>query len=346
MTKVSAREEISPAEGGSINDVARRAGVSIATVSRVINGVTRKASPATVARVREAIEALDYRPTSAGRALRQKTSRLVAVLAANLANPAMAAISASAEAALREQGLVMVLCDTHDRPALQDEYLREMLAHQARAIVLLAAVDSPMLRKVQTLKTPLIFVSRRNPTGPEGAFIGIDNRGAGEDVARWAIERGLRNAALIHAPSFSSATRDRVAGILAGFAAAGSPLPRSMVLAPEAGDHLMIGFEAARRLLASGARPDLVVCTSDLIAFGAARAWREAAVAAPPRMIGFDDSPMNRWLAPELSSIRIPYEAFGDAIVEAISGANENVRTILPHELVERGFTPEPNPPR
>lgn len=337
MAKVSAREEIASAEGVSINEVARRAGVSIATVSRVINGVTRKASPATVARVREAIEALDYRPTSAGRALRQKTSRLVAVLAANLANPAMAAIAASAEAALREQELVMVLCDTHDRPALQDEYLREMLAHQARAIVLLGAVDSPMLRKVQALKTPLIFVNRRNPNGTDGAFIGIDNRGAGEDVARWAIERGLETAALIHAPSFSSATRDRVEGILAGFAAAGSPLPRSMVLSPDAGDHLTIGFEAARRLIASERRPELVICTSDLIAFGAARAWREAALGPPPRMIGFDDSPMNQWLAPELSSIRIPYEAFGKAIVEAISGPETDGGTILAHELVERG---------
>ncbi len=114
--------------GGSINAVAARAGVSIATVSRVINGVANKASPATIVRVKEAIAALDYRPTSAGRALRQRTSRLVAVLAANLANPAMAAIAASAETALRDAGLVMVLCDTHDRPELQDEYLREMLA--------------------------------------------------------------------------------------------------------------------------------------------------------------------------------------------------------------------------
>ncbi len=323
---------------GSINAVAQRAGVSIATVSRVMNGVSNKASPATVARVREAIAALDYRPTSAGRALRQKTSHLVAVLAANLANPAMAAIAASAETALRQKGLVMVLCDTHDRPDLQDEYLREMLAQQARAIVLLGAVDSPMLLKVQEGSTPLIFVNRRNPTGAESAFVGIDNRRAGEDVAHWAIAQGLRRIALFHAPTSSSATRERVSGIIAGFADAGAALSKDLVLSPVSGDHLTIGLEAARQLLAKGEQPDLVICTSDLIAFGAARAWRELRSGNPmPRMIGFDDSPMNEWLAPELSSIRIPYAGFGEAIVAALMEPKASLLTILPHKIIERG---------
>jgi LacI family transcriptional regulator len=337
MLKTPASGDLKLSVSSSITAVARHAGVSIATVSRVINGVAKKASPATVARVREAIAALDYRPTSAGRALRQRTSRLVAVLAANLANPAMAAIAASAETALRQSGLVMVLCDTHDQPELQDEYLREMLAQQARAIILLGAVDSPKLREVQGMTTPLIFVNRRNPSGSDGTFVGIDNRRAGGDVARWAIAQRLRKIALFHAPTSSSATRERVSGIIEGFAAAGAALSEDMVLSPISGDHLTIGLEAARQLMATGEHPDLVICTSDLIAFGAARAWRETLSGKPPpRMIGFDDSPLNDWLAPELSSIRIPYAAFGEAIVSALTGDNRNALTILPHELIER----------
>jgi LacI family transcriptional regulator len=330
----------------SIKDVAALAGVSIATVSRVVNGVANKASDETTDRVRKAIAALNYRPASAGRALRQRTSHLVAVLAANLANPAMAAIAASAEMALRENGLVMVLCDTHDRPDLQDEYLREMLAHQARAIVLLGAVDSAMLRHVQTLALPLIFVNRRDPTGLSNAFIGIDNRRAGEDVAAWAIERGFAKTALIHAPTLSSATRERVAGIRAVFSSAGMALPAHRVHAPAAVDHLTIGQAAATQLIAADDAPDLVICTSDLIAFGAARAWREAGGGAPsPRMIGFDDSPMNEWLAPELSSVRIPYEAYGRAIVEALSNRAGSRQIILAHELIERGGLSISSPP-
>lgn len=338
MTKKPASGDSNLSGGGAISEVARRAGVSIATVSRVINGVTNKASPATAARVREAIRELDYRPTSAGRALRQKTSRLVAVLAANLANPAMAAISASAEAALRDAGLVMVLCDTHDRPELQDEYLREMLAQQARAIVLLGAVDSPKLRELARLATPLIFVNRLNPIGSGGAFVGIDNRRAGEDAARWAIDKGLSAAALIHAPLSSSATRDRVAGIRAVFAATGRPLPDAMVLSSAHADHLEIGRAAARSLIGLDRRPGLVICTSDLIAFGVARAWREGLPGQPiPRIFGFDDSPLNEWLAPDLSSVRIPYQAFGQAIVATLLSGQPQLTTILPHRIIERG---------
>jgi LacI family transcriptional regulator len=337
MLKMPASGDVKFSGGGSITAVAERAGVSIATVSRVINGVANKASPATVTRVREAIAALDYRPTSAGRALRQKTSRLVAVLAANLANPAMAAIAASAETALRQIGLVMVLCDTHDKPELQDEYLREMQAQQARAIILLGAVDSPMLRKVQEGPTPLIFVNRRNPASSAGFFVGIDNLRAGQDAAHWAIDNHLTHVALIHAPLSSSATRDRVVGITGVFARAGQAIPAGMILSPNRIDHLQTGFDAAQQLIAEGRQPDLLICTSDLIAFGAARAWREACAQSPPRMIGFDDSPMNEWLAPGLTSIRIPYEAFGQAIVAALTEPQDNAQTILPHRIIERG---------
>jgi LacI family transcriptional regulator len=337
MSKMPASGKNRHIEHASINAVAARAGVSIATVSRVMNGVTKKAAPATIARVQEAIAALDYRPTSAGRSLRQKTTRLVAVLAANLANPAMTAIAASVEIALRKHGLVMVLCDTHDKTELQDEYLREMMAQQARAIVMLGAVDSPMLRKVQALRLPLIFVNRRDPTGADSTFVGIDNQKAGQDVARWAIAQGSRKTALIHAPTSSSATRDRVSGILAEFVRAGAALASDLVLSPNAGNHLTIGWEAARYIIATGELPDVVICTSDLIAFGASRAWREAQLSsAPPRMIGFDDSPMNEWLAPDLSSIRIPYDAFGDAIVSLISGSSIDIETILAHMIIER----------
>ncbi|MCZ8181480.1 MAG: LacI family DNA-binding transcriptional regulator [Beijerinckiaceae bacterium] len=324
-------------QASSIKEVAALAGVSIATVSRVVNGVANKASDETAERVRKAIVALDYRPTSAGRDLRRRTSRLVAVLAANLANPAMTAIAASAEAALRENGLVMVLCDTHDQPELQDEYIREMLAQQARAIVLLGAVDSFMLRRAQESSIPLVFVNRRAPDGLMRGFIGIDNRRAGEDVARWALARGLRNAALIHAPILSSATRERVQGILAGFAAAGAPLHTKHVLAPHAPDHLHIGKDAALDLISRSDKPDLVICTSDLIAFGVARAWREALPGQQaPRLIGFDDSPMNEWLAPSLNSVRIPYAAYGRAIVEAILGDDRNTTIVLEHQIIER----------
>lgn len=323
----------------SIASVARRAGVSIATVSRVINGVANKASPATVQRVREAVAALDYRPSSAGKSLRQKQSRLVAVLAANLANPTMAAIAASVEIALRKQSLVMVLCDTHDRPELQDEYLREMRAQQARAIVLLGAIESPLLPVVRAAAAPLVFVNRVDPGSADSAFVGIDNAAAGREVARHALSRGLVRPAVIHAPLTSSATRARVEAIVQTYAEAGHAVAPARLLGPQARDHLAIGYAAMRQMVDCDIDCDALLCTGDLIAFGAHRAMLEARNGAGlPPFYGFDDNPLNEWVAPWLSSVRIPYDAFGETIVELIvePQAAERQRRILEHRLVPR----------
>ncbi|MHB2169573.1 hypothetical protein [Alsobacter sp. R-9] len=91
----------------------------------------------------------------------------------------MAAIAASAETALREAGYVMVLCDTHDRADLQDEYLLEMRAQLVRGVVLLGAVPSPQLEVALAGGDPVLFVNRRSPVSGTAAFIGIDNHRAG-----------------------------------------------------------------------------------------------------------------------------------------------------------------------
>ncbi|MBL8588807.1 MAG: LacI family DNA-binding transcriptional regulator [Methylobacteriaceae bacterium] len=322
--------------GSSIKAVAALAGVSIATVSRVVNGVANKASAETTARVRSAVAALDYRPASAGRALRQRTSRLVAVLAANLANPAMAAIAASAEIALRKRGLVMVLCDTHDRPALQDEYLKEMQAQQARAIVLLAAVESPMLAAMRGGPTPIVFVNRRDPAGSAGLHVGIDNAAAGREVAVHCLDAGARTIAIIHGSLASSATSERVRAVREALAARGVPHASVVVETAEDDDHLAIGYRSAKRLLERSSPVDAVICTSDLIAFGAHRRYVEDG-GAPPRLVGFDDSPLNDWIAPWLTSVRIPYENYGEAIVSLLAADDRApAARIVPYRLMVR----------
>jgi LacI family transcriptional regulator len=316
--------------------VAERAAVSIATVSRVLNGVARKASPATIARVREAADALGYRALDAGRALRRQESRIVVVLASNLANPAMAAIAASAEAALREAGLVMVLCDTQDRADLQDLYLLEMRSHRPRAFVLLAAVASPRLADMRAQGEPMLFVTRRCPGDDAAPFVGIDNEAAGRAVARAFAERGARRIGLIHGMMSSSATADRVHGFRDEAVRRGLAVATAALHSPGVPDHLAVGYAAMGELLA-GPRLDGLFCSSDLIAYGAHRRATEAGLAIPRDLavVGFDDNPLNAWLAPWLSSVKAPYEAFGQAIASSLS-AKDGAKLVLTFELVMR----------
>ncbi len=328
----------SPAKGSvSIAEVAARAGVSIATVSRVINGISSKFSPATQDRVMQAVASLGYRPTVAGRSLRSGQSRLVAVLASNLTNPSMAAIAAAAEVALRKAGYVMVLCDTHDQPELQDEYLLEMSSHYARGLVLLGAVESPELSRLAKRPGRLVFVNRRSPVPlSKSRFVGIDNLSAVQTVAKWMTEHGPGKLALLHGDVRSSATRERVDGFLEACRALNRPLERSSIRTVPGLSHLEIGFEGMRHLMALKKAPVAVFCTSDLIAYGAHRCLREhyPQLLDKVRLVGFDHSPLNSWVAPWLKGIRVPYGEYGEAIVRALD-AEAPLEIFLPYQWMD-----------
>src|SRR5919112_919944 len=166
----------------SLITVAAQAGVSVSTVSRIINGQTHRASSETVERIQKVVAALGYRPNHVGRALRRRESRIIAMLSPNLDNPAMAAIAASVETALRSAGYVMILCDTHDRAELQDDYLQAMRSQVVQGYIVVNPVRSEALSASIARGDPIVFVGRRNPDGG-GSFVGIDDRRAGRDAA-------------------------------------------------------------------------------------------------------------------------------------------------------------------
>nr|WP_295828621.1 LacI family DNA-binding transcriptional regulator [uncultured Azospirillum sp.] len=327
----------------SLVDIAAEAGVSVSTVSRIANGDLRRASATTVAKVQRLIAERGYRPNPVGRSLRGGDSRLVAMLAPNLDNPAMAAIAASTEAALRAAGYVMILCDTHDRPDLQDEYLRAMRSRFAEGFILVSAVASPELEASLDRREPIVFVNRRNPYGG-GPFIGIDNRQAGADAADHLLACGVRSPAVIHPAELSSTIRERVEGFLDRIR---ERQPDMMVRRCDGAgaNHLDCGYAAALRLAADGGWPDGVLCPSDLMAYGLFRAAGEQGTRIPEDCcpVGIDDNDLNAWIAPWLSSVKIPYHDFGAAIVASLRDLRAGTRVgevLLHHKLVRRQSGP------
>ena len=303
----------------SLATVAARAGVSVSTVSRIVNGEMRRASPATVARVLEAIEAVGYRPNPVGRALQRGHSQLVAMIAANLDNPAMATIASSTETALREAGYVMILCDTHDRPELQDEYLYAMRAQMVRGYVLVAAVPSPGLIELSTSGAPTVFVNRRNPSG-SGPFVGIDDRAAGAAVADYFADLGRRAPAVVSPRLSSSASRDRVSGFLARLRQRGWSDEAIIRADGDGRSHLQVGYDAGAHIFSGSQPPDAVLCVSDQIAYGVHRRALECGVTIPDDcdLVSIDGTPLNQWVAPWLKSIEIPYTVYGAEIVAGL----------------------------
>lgn len=325
----------------SLATVAARAGVSVSTVSRIVNGETRRASPETAQRVLGVVEALGYRPDPVGRALRRRQSRIVAMLAPNLDNPAMAAIAASTEAALRRAGYVMILCDTHDRADLQDEYLAAMRSQLVQGYVLVSAVRSPGLSECLSRGEAAVFVARRDPDG-RAAYVGIDDHRAGADAADHLIARGVTRFAVLSPVQGSSSSAAREAGFLERLAARGVGAGAVRRAGAPGLSHLAVGYDAAASLVAGGGWPEGLLCVSDLMAYGAYRLAVEQGVAIPGEcaVVGIDDNPLNAWIAPWLTSIHIPYDRFGAVVVaqlEAIWADGSPGEHLLPHRLVVRG---------
>lgn len=338
----------------SIQTVARQAGVSTATVSRVVNGIENKASADTVRRVRAVIDELGYRPSGAGSALRSRQSRIVALLVPNAANPHMAAIAASVETALRQRRLVMILCDTREDPAIQDEYLLEMRAQMVRGIALLGAVDSPVLDQVLDRGEAVVFVNRHATRSAEQAFVGIADRQAGADIAQYFLDRDIAPVGIVHGPLSSSATADRVAGFRERMRGNGAAVPRALISGGADVDHLAIGYRGAGRVLGREPRPRGLFCGSDLIAYGAQRWCREHGLRVPDDVVlfGFDDNPLNDWVAPWINSVRVPYENFGPAVLDVFdriwSGEPHDrpFEARLPYEMVLRSESAVSRPRR
>jgi LacI family transcriptional regulator len=321
----------------SLATVAAKAGVSIATVSRIVNGETGRASSETVARVRQAIESVGYHPNQVGRALRRRESRLVAMLAANLDNPVMAAIAASTEAALRAAGYVMILCDTHDRSDLQDDYLNAMRSQVVQGYVMVASQPSPGLSDFVARGAPMVFVSRRSPFGG-GAYVGTDNVAAGADAADYLLDLGITEPAVVFPSQGSSTTRDRVKGFCDRAVLRG--VPDAAICRAEAPgtSHLEIGYAAARSFAARRRWPRGAMCVSDQVAYGVHRLARESGVRVPGdcELVGIDGNPINAWLAPWLTSVAIPHPEFGPSIVDllvSIWGGEPPREHLLPHRI-------------
>lgn len=303
----------------SLATIAAAADVSISTVSRIVNGQTHRASSETTERVLKAIETLGYQPNQIGRALKRGKTRVVAMLTANLDNPVMSTIATSTEAALRAAGYVMILCDTHDRADLQDEYLQAMYSQAVQGYIMVTNVKSPVLADFVARHEPVVFACRHNPFAP-GAFVGIDNHRSGADAADYLWGRGLRDLGVLFPTESSDVTGDRLNGFCSRLAELGMPTDVLRKAHAPGRSHLDVGYHAARQMAEGAGWPRGVLCVSDQIAYGAHRFAQEHGIRIPEdcELVSIDGAQLNEWLAPWLTSLHVPYNEFGAQIVQVL----------------------------
>lgn len=318
----------------TIRDVARLSGVSTATVSRFFSGKESVIAPETGESVRNAAQALGYTPSEIGRSLRLARSNVVMMLVPDATNPFTADVAASVEQSLNGLGLSMVLANASENADLQDRLLADAEGLRVRAIILQGAIDTPRLREMAARHDNLIFVNRRPAEGISAPYVGIDNYAAGVAVGRYFSERGYQNYVAIHGPRPFSGSIERLQGFLAGL---GSP----SVLQFESSYKMEAGYHQALNFLSDRSRRYSVFCGNDMIAYGVFRAAAELNIRVPEDLVifGFDDNRLNEWLAPWLTTVKVPAFDFGPAVAALIDKPNENEREqqiILPFKLQVR----------
>jgi len=323
----------------SISEVALAAGVSSATVSRVLNGMPSRASETTRQRVLAAAEKLQYRPNAAGRSLRTQRMEVIGLLISNIQNSFYAAIAHEIEKQINAMGGLMLLCNTDENAELQDKYLAELEAMNASGILVLCAIDSERFRRFSSANN-VVLINRALPSKSELSFVGIDDYRAARDLAAAMLRTpGDGHIGIIHGPLYSHTSSERLRGLNDVFEQNEVRIQTEHITASSL--TMEGGYQGAHTLLNTGAKFKAIFCGSDQIAYGAYRRCREYGIEIGPelRLFGFDDNPLNVWLAPWLNTVRVPYQAIANESILQLKRlwAGEGPLTkLLPYELVQR----------
>jgi LacI family repressor for deo operon, udp, cdd, tsx, nupC, and nupG len=329
------------ADETSIADVAIQAGVSVATVSRVLNGHTNVREP-TREKVLAAIAASGYRVNELARNLRTAESRLLLAMVPDFGNPFYAAIVRGIDSVARQNGYFMLLCDTGADPGRERSYFDLLRGRRADGAICLdpAAIQSALAEDVSTLAWVACCEFDVNAGVP---YVGIDNHLAASDAVRHLLAQGHTRIALINAGHGYLYGRQRADGYRDALGAAGIDADPAWHVEVDSLDYAA-GESAALTLTKLGRnRPTAVFAVSDTLAIGVINGLRGAGLRVPDDMavMGFDDIAVAAQIDPPLTTVAQPMRELGETAARLLLKRLHDPRAdvpgvLLPHKLMLR----------
>ena len=327
-----------------IKDVARQAGVSVGTVSNVINRPDL-VSEATRDRVQSVIKQLGYVRSESARQLRAGQSRIMALLVLDMGNPFFVDVARGAESAARAAGLGVMVCNSGQSVGEEATYL-SLFAEQRVRGVLVTPVDSTgaNLDKLRQQNVPFVLVDRV-AAETEGCSVSVDDTIGGALAGRHLVGAGHRTIAYISGPPHLKQIKDRREGMLQALAEAGLG-PDALLDIPAARPDVAAGRDAASRLLGLAKRPTAVFCANDLLALGVLQVVYSAGIAVPRDLaiVGYDDIEFAAAAVVPLTSVRQPAAEMGRMAAELLleetgpdAAVHRHQQAVLLPELVVRG---------
>jgi DNA-binding LacI/PurR family transcriptional regulator len=330
----------------NLEQVARRAKVSTATVSRVLNNASVVKST-TRARVVKAIEELKYHPNLHARSLAGGKSRTIGVIASNMENPFFFDIYKTIESDAHSRGYEVMMANTDYRPEQLVTSVRLMIGRRVAGLAAIVSEMAPeLMDELNDARIPVVFYDVGTPRG-NVTNIRVNYRRGIEKVVDYLHSLGHRRLGFIGHHAILGPINERMRAVMDAVAR----IPSLEVRTAADADTLEGGRQAARQLLSNGYQPTAIICVNDITAVGVLRELRERGLRVPQdvSVTGFDNVKLSEFCYPALTTVHIPREQIGHIICESLmskagKSAVAEAEIVIDPEFVLRDST-GPAPP-
>lgn len=329
----------------SIEDVAERAGVSITTVSRVVNNTAHPVSEKTRKKVLKAIQELDYKPDLSAQSLRQSFNNIIALIARDISDPYFGEMARGVTERASKYGVLSFVCNTGRNPENEIQYHELLWQYRVRGIILgggglnLDAYRLKLQEQMNRYKENGHRIVSLAPQGLDMDYVMIDNRRVGEVSAEYLIARGHTSIAYISGPKNVYTSLERMEGYELGLKKHNLPINELMIAYSD--NSWKGGYEAANVLLDRPIKFTGMCCGNDNIAIGALRAFKERGLATPQdiSIVSVGDLPNAKYAAPPLTTVKVPLYEMGARAVDIIMSDDPqdyNANIIFNTSIMER----------
>ncbi len=332
--------------GPTLVDVAREAGVSVATASRAFNGSSRQVRPNLREAVLAAATRLNYTPNTQAQAMVRGRTDVIGLVVSDIADPYFSALASGISEAAEERRLLVTLCTTNRDPNREIDYLGVLRGQRSRAVIMAGSrttdrsLEARVASEIESFRAGGGRVAAISQARHPVDTMVIGNRSGARDLAEQVAGQGYHSFAVLSGPPHLLTARDRCDGFRQGLAGSGLAPP---VVVP--GEFTRDGgYAAMQQVLALPRRPDCVFAVNDVMAMGALAACRDAGLQLPTDMgmCGFDDIPTLRDVHPALTTVRLPLREMGRMALELATdaGTTSPRRRRIRGEVLLRESTP------
>ncbi|HVG39941.1 MAG TPA: LacI family DNA-binding transcriptional regulator [Pyrinomonadaceae bacterium] len=302
----------------TIKQVAERAGVSTATVSRVLSGGGGGVRRELIAKVRQAVSSLDYQPNRVARNLRVRTTKTVGLIISDIQNPFFTSVVRGVEDVIHRAGFTLLLANTDDDQNREEIYLTTLREESVAGLIFVTGNgQSEGFRRLQAARIPLVAIDRV-PAGLSVDQVVVANAEGAREATEQFLRKGHRRIGFIGGPPHLNTASERQSGYEQALKTAGVRLTRELIV--HGNFRQEGGYQAMRQLLALSQPPTAVFVSNNLMALGALRAIHERNLLIPTEMgvISFDDMPWATSIQPPLTAVAQPTYELGSSAAELL----------------------------